>query len=420
MKRHPTRPVPTPKSVVHADLISHRPAAASAEALRETVSQPSSVLLAVIGMSPAVLTETLWALAHEPDPVIPRRVIVVTTIKGRREIEQQLFTPRPRFGGSSTWDTLRHALSEEGHSLVGHLQFGITADDIRVFTAHDSVSGRSRELEDIRTPSDNEAAADFLLDQVRQVVENPDTHLIASVAGGRKTMGALLYACLTLSGRETDRLTHVLVNEPYEQAPEFFFPGQPGGELPTRGSGNSVSPADARLELADVPFVPLRNLFRRELGHSAGTFSRLVDVCREEIRVRAGRTLRFVADSTRCRLEINGHEVDPSPREHVLMLFLARRAKDQSGGFPDYKNALDPLNAFRADLCASRLASDFSDWRYDPRLRQAFNEEHVRKLVSSLKQKLRQRGGDASLLAACLPEKGRFSLDLEPALIFIK
>lgn len=385
-----------------------------------TPPHPSTVLLAVIGMSPSVLTETLWALAHEPEPVLPKRIIVVTTSRGRQQIDDHLFTPRPRFGGASAWDTLRRTLAEAGHALDGLLQFGTTADDLRVFTARDPATGRSHELADIRSPADNEAAADFLLDQVRQIVENPDTHLIASVAGGRKTMGALLYACLTLSGRETDRLTHVLVNEPFEQTPEFFFPGQPGGPLPLRATDTTVNPADASLELADVPFVPLRNLFRRELGHSAGTFSRLVDLCREEIRVRAGRTLQVTVDTTRCRVVVNGQETEPSPREHVLLLFLARRAKDEAGSFPDYKNAVAALNAFRDDLRAGRPASNLGDWRHDPRLQQPFEDEHLRKLVSSLKQKLRRRGGDPALLAACLPEKGRFSLDLEPSLIFLR
>ena len=65
-----------------------------------------------------------------------------------------------------------------------------------------------------------------MLDQFRMVVEKADATLIASIAGGRKTMGALLYGCMTLLGRETDRLTHVLVHEPFETGVSlnFIFP----------------------------------------------------------------------------------------------------------------------------------------------------------------------------------------------------
>jgi len=232
-------------------------------------------------------------------------------------------------------------------------------------------------------------------------------------------MGALLYACLSLAGRETDRLTHVLVSEPFETIPEFYFPGRPGGPLSDRG-GSPHAASAARLELADVPFVPLRNLFVRDLGKRVGTFSRLIETCREQVRTRAGRTLRIEVDTGRCRLKVNGHEVAPSAREHVVILFLATRAKREEGGFPDYMNAVEPLNAFQQKLRANRPPRILTDWRHDPRLNQAFAEEDLRKLVHSLKTKRRQRGGDAALLAACLPEKGRFSLELEPALVFLK
>lgn len=36
---------------------------------------PIHVLLAVPGKSPAVLTETVWALAHQPSPVIRRELV---------------------------------------------------------------------------------------------------------------------------------------------------------------------------------------------------------------------------------------------------------------------------------------------------------------------------------------------------------
>ena len=259
----PGRPTPNPR-------LSRTSAVKPAQRATRN-PEPETILLAVTGMSPAVLTETIWALAQGPEPTFPTRVIVVTTVDGRREMEHRLFGPEPRFGGRTPWDTLRAALSAAGHDLSGRLRFGTTGDDIRVIAGCDSVTGRTRELADLRSPGDNEAAADFLLEQVRALVANPDSRLVASLAGGRKTMGALLYACLTLVGRETDRLTHVLVSEPFETLRGFWFPGQPGGAIAkseVRGAKGEVAfdPTTARVELADVPFVPLRNLFHRELG----------------------------------------------------------------------------------------------------------------------------------------------------------
>ncbi len=401
----------------------------NAAAARPPAPPPGPVLLCVTGMSPAVLTETVWALAHEPEPVIPSRVVVITTLAGRAEIERQLFQPLPRFGGRSPWDALRDCLAAAGHDLDGRLRFGRTSDDLRVLTALDPRSQQSVELRDIRTPAENEAAADFLLEQVRMVVENPDTQLIASMAGGRKTMGALLYACLSLAGRETDRLTHVLVSEPFETLREFYFPGQPGGPLagavapasPPKAppaSSPGFDPAAARVDLADVPFVPLRNLFVRELGRKAGSFSRLVESCRENVRQRAGETVRLCVETRHPRIEVNGATLTLAAAEQLLLLFLARRAKQGEPAFGSYKDATDSLNAFRQEQLAA--IKDFGDWRHADSVRATWEERDIVRALSEIRRKLRQRGGDAALLAACLPARGRCSLELTPSLIHLK
>jgi CRISPR-associated protein (TIGR02584 family) len=370
-------------------------------------------------MSPAVLTETVWALAHEPEPVLPTRVIVVTTSEGRRVVETQLFQPDPRLSGRCPWDALREALRAQGFDLTNRLRFGVTGDDIRIMTAVDSGDGRSRELADLRTVSDNEAAADFLLEQVRTVVENPDLRLVASLAGGRKTMGALLYACMTLAGRETDRLTHVLVNDPFDTLRGFWFPGQGGGPLQDRHQ-REFDPSTAHIELADVPFVPLRNLFQRELGRKAGSFHRLVDDCREEVRRAAGERIRLTLDRSRCELEVSGTRLTSAPREHLILLFLATRAKSSEPAFATQKEALDPLNAFRRELIDSAPGDDFADWRHGEGLGAALDELDLRRALSGLRDRLRKAGGNAVDLVGCLPGKGRFSLSVPGSMIHLK
>ncbi len=383
---------------------------------------PEPVLLAVTGMSPAILTETVWALAHEKSPVIPRRVIVVTTVRGRQEIVQRLLTPLPQFKGQTAWEALRSSLKREGHDLDGRLIFGKTHDDIRVMTTSNRSTGESSELQDIRTPVENEAAANFFLDQVRGIVENDDQQLIASLAGGRKTMGALLYACMNLAARETDRLTHVLVNEPFDTLPDFFFPGQPAEKLTDR-AGKNVDARKAKVELADVPFVPLRNLFVRELNRKAGSFSRLVDTCREGIRKQATEKVKLTIETARPLMEVNGTQVTLAPREHLFMLFLARRAKESAVILSSYFEALTPLEEFRKTVVEGAPENNYSDWRHADGLKTVIrdnDDQDIRKLKNSIKAKLYKAGGDAVYLIQCLPEKGRCSLDVPPSMIYIK
>lgn len=384
---------------------------------RPPSTEPDTVLLAVTGMSPAILTETLWALAHEPEPILPTRVIVLTTLAGRAEIERTLFQPHPRFG-QPPWDALRAALAARGHDLTGRLRFGTTPDDLRVFTTATPATGRSRELEDIRTRDDNAAAADFLLQHVRSLVENPDLRLIASLAGGRKTMGALLYACLTLVGRDTDRLTHVLVNDPFDTLRDFYFPGQPGGPIPDR-QGRPCDPARATVDLADVPFIPLRNLLAQNLGHPAGNFMRLVAQCQHTLRQRVGERLTLEIAQNRPRLHINGVQLKTAPREHLLLLFLATRAKAAQPPYLAYKDALNDLNQFRANLRANAPA-DLCDWRHHDALKTDLDDRDITRLLSDLKRKIQALGGEPAGLALCLPEKGRFNLELTPSLIHLK
>ncbi|MBV5299598.1 MAG: TIGR02584 family CRISPR-associated protein, partial [Rhodoferax sp.] len=76
---------------------------------------------------------------------------------------------------------------------------------------------------DIRSPADNRAAADFITAQVRAITADSGCALHASIAGGRKTMGFYLGYALSLFGRPQDRLSHVLVSEPFESSYDFFY-----------------------------------------------------------------------------------------------------------------------------------------------------------------------------------------------------
>lgn len=229
-------------------------------------------------------------------------------------------------------------------------------------------------------------------------------------------MGALLYACLTLAGREDDRLTHVLVNEPYETIPNFYFPSQPG-TLEDR-SGKSISLLhDPVVDLADIPFVAIRNLFQRELNRAAGTFSTLVASCRSEIRHRAAEEIRLEIFLNRPALRLNQVELPLTGREHHLMLCLANRAKHHLPPIPSYSDTLDAL------------ASHSREWQsliLDGRLKSGTqpaaifgDEQDIRRVVSDLKKKAKTMSPTGLILADALPTRGRISLDVPGELIAV-
>jgi CRISPR-associated protein (TIGR02584 family) len=201
------------------------------------------ILLAVTGLSPQVVTETLYALAvGQNPPWVPDEIHLITSREGAERARLALLDP---VAGQF------HAFCRE-HGVGADIRF--TAETIHAIRDADG-----EPLTDIRTPADNALAADAIHAIVRRFTADPETELHVSIAGGRKTMGFYLGYCLSLAARPQDRLSHVLVSEPFESLPDFYFPPATPRLLHAR-DGRPVHTADARVMLAKIPFVRLRPL----------------------------------------------------------------------------------------------------------------------------------------------------------------
>jgi CRISPR-associated protein (TIGR02584 family) len=297
-------------------------------------------------MSPAILTETVWALAQAKPPVIPQRVVALTTMPGKARIEDELFTHSPDYAGRSVWQALRRAVLGPKFETDPRLNL----DEVRLIARRDPKLGRAFPLEDIRTPADNDTAADFILEELRKLTENADTRVIASLAGRRKTMGALLYAALSLLGCAQGRLTHVLVSEPFEDPglrPRFYFPMQPDTLHQHPRTGGVQRGDVARIWLADVPFVRLRKLSPRQLGHYPGTFSGLVQAYGQHIETLSGPP-EVGLDAAGSALQVNGIRITLAPRELALYTFLLERCRDAAPAYEQQKDALEDFQHWLA------------------------------------------------------------------------
>ncbi len=226
---------------------------------------PRRVLLAVTGLTPQIVTETLYALAvAREEPWVPTDIRLLTTAEGAQRARLALLDPN---AGQF------HALCRE-YGLAG-IRFA-EEDIVPICDA------QGRPLADIRTPEDNTLAADALLAEVRALCADETCALHVSIAGGRKTMGFFLGYALSLFGRPQDRLSHVLVNEPFESLKDFFFPPASPRLLHTRDD-RPVHTSDARVMLAEIPFVRLRDGLPREALAHAAPFATLVAAAQEAI-----------------------------------------------------------------------------------------------------------------------------------------
>lgn len=216
------------------------------------------ILLLVSGNSPQIITETLYALLTQPTPWVPHQVHLITTSQGRlNAIGQLLSENNPRF---------KQLLQDYG------VEQPITFNSQTIHV----ITQQGHPLEDLRTPSENEAAADFITQKVREFTAQPNTQLHLSLAGGRKTMGFYAGYALSLFGRQQDTLSHVLVSQPYESS-EFYYPApKPETAFVHLPTGKTLDTHNAQVWLAHIPFVKMRPIVGETIIGTQKSFSETI------------------------------------------------------------------------------------------------------------------------------------------------
>lgn len=207
-------------------------------------------LLATIGTSPQVVTETLYAIHHE-NQQWPDEIYLITTSVGKDKAVQGLI--------------------EEGHlqRLCQELNRPMPAFDGTHVLVTPGADGA--EVKDARTLADHEALANFIMTEVRNRTASDDTSLHASLAGGRKTMTFYIGYAMSLFGRAQDTLSHVLVSEGYETLPGFWFPTHAEPHRHVDNRGQTLDAGAAQVTLAPIPFIRHRRNLPQVLLQNSDT-----------------------------------------------------------------------------------------------------------------------------------------------------
>lgn len=293
---------------------------------------PRRILLAVSGLSPQIVTETIYALAAQADaPYVPTEVHLITTREGANRAELSLLSD------DLGWF---HKLCADYHLP------GITFNRKHIHIMRDA---QERGLDDIRTVDDNRAAADFITARVREFSGDPNCALHVSIAGGRKTMGFYLGYALSLYGRPQDRLSHVLVSEPFENSIEFFYPTPYSRVLQTR-DGRLADTAMAQVTLAEIPFVSLRHGMPQALLSGHATFGHAVQAVQASLA-----PPELLIDLPGRRIRAGNATIELAPAELALLAVFARQSVSRAGplpaptkGVPDMTWAQRFLREYRA------------------------------------------------------------------------
>jgi len=220
-------------------------------------AQPTN-LVCVVGGTPAVVTETIYALAVAPAledaeasesdrsgaafrrPAADiQRLTAVTTTVGREKLQE----------------TLAGALDRMARDYPDAADRLPKIPERMVYAIPKSDSGEP--LSDVRTTDDSAAMADRLDEVIRRRTADEEPALHVSLAGGRKTMGYFAGHAMIFHGRRQDRLSHVLVSEDAESSPEFMYP-TPDRRMMKTYDGTDFDASEQEVDLHELPFVRLR------------------------------------------------------------------------------------------------------------------------------------------------------------------
>lgn len=341
---------------------------------------PRRILLAVTGLYPQVVTETLYALAVQPSqpsqPFIPTEVHLLTTAEGARLARTALLHPD---GGQF------HAL------LANYPQLGRPVfDEAHIHLIHDA-SGQP--LTDIRTPQENAHAADTITALMADLTLDPQAALHVSIAGGRKTMGFYLGYAFSLFARPQDELSHVLVSSPFESHPEFFFPPATPRRLATR-DGQHLDTADAQVTLAHIPVVRLRHGQPQALLAGHASFNDTVAAIQHSL-APPRLHIRLAEREVRC-----GDK--PVTLPPALLAWLAWWAQQHLAGRGAQSwrtaNAQDYLHLYRRTVGQDAEAYEKTALRLREGMEKEFFEQNNAKLARALKEQLGEMSATPYLL----------------------
>lgn len=221
------------------------------------------ILVFVIGTTPQIITETMYAMINREEVIIPDEVYIITTMTGMKCIEEELI--------------------KKDHFRTFCREFAISPDIIKEDSFILISDEESKPLEDIRTKEHNEIAGDTIVNFIKDKTFDMRTRLHCSIAGGRKTMSFYMGSAMQLFGRPWDKLYHVLVSPEFESNPEFYYKPTKNKTISIRDRNGNITKTlntkDAVIDLAELPFIRLRE----KVPLYGKTFKELIRESQQEI-----------------------------------------------------------------------------------------------------------------------------------------
>ncbi|HEU18278.1 MAG TPA: TIGR02584 family CRISPR-associated protein [Deltaproteobacteria bacterium] len=266
-----------------------------------------NILLAVIGLTPQVITETLFAL-HQQKKLVDA-IHIITTRKGKEAINAKLLAPN---------DGYYYRYCADYGIDPGSIDFGF--DHVHVIADENGI-----ERDDIADEGDNENLLRKCLELTFKFTKDSHTAVFFSVAGGRKTMTSCLTLAAQLYGRQQDRMYHVLVSPEFESSRNFYYPVRESISLELKdANGNRYFKETkyAVVNLIPIPFISIRNKFTRDmLDEPKDPATLMLSLIRED-------PYLLIIDIPSQKITYKNLEVDMMPARLALYTLFAMQKKD--------------------------------------------------------------------------------------------
>ncbi|MDT3697227.1 MAG: CRISPR-associated ring nuclease Csm6 [Ignavibacterium sp.] len=242
-----------------------------------------NILICVSGLTPQIITETLFCLSVK-NKIPIHEIYVLTTQRGKNVIQ----------GTDKAPNTPKSALKSEIENLCQQYKVNLPKfenNSEHIITAKEE----SLELSDIRTDKHNILFPNRMCEFIKSISTRDNTNLYCSISGGRKTMSVHLAFALTLFGRENDKLLHVLTSEKNEF--KGFYP---------------KNKQDAKeLELSEIPFIRLRSILGSEIK-DLKNYSDFVEKTQNQLKALTNKTKIILKTDTReVKFGLNSIKLEP-------------------------------------------------------------------------------------------------------------
>lgn len=279
-----------------------------------------NILLAVIGLTPQVITETLFAI-HQQHRWI-NAIHVITTRQGKEAINAKLLAPK---------DGYYYRYCADYGIDTRSIAFGF--DHVHVITGVNGI-----ELDDIADEGDNENLLRKCLELTFKFTKDSNTSVFFSVAGGRKTMTSCLTLAAQLYGRRQDRIYHVLVSPEFESSRNFYYPPPQSVSIElkdVKGHRYFKETKYAEINLIPMPFISIRDRLTQDmLEEPKDPATLMLSLIREE-------PYRLTIDFPSQKITYKNLEIDMMPARLALYALFAMQKKDCEKEAASCRNCTD-------------------------------------------------------------------------------